>query len=130
MVLTASSPVVNLGRISELFVYAISGSISIITGNLNTNGVICSYTPASGRHFMLLSYSVGVNIQSSISSNSVLVRNSGTMTDTILVNAGYLDRDTASGDSLLGDGIKTYDMYIQDTTLVNVIQATFKAVII
>ena len=129
MSIQSTTPITNLPEIAYLAVQALLGNIIIVIGSTGAVGTITSYTPAIGKRFMILSYHALNSPIRSIYSVGVDIRNNGTINDVILQYPITANSDTIKGDSLLGDGVKTYDMYLSVALPVGAVTSTMKGII-
>lgn len=107
-------------------------TVSAQGGTSTVSSTICSYTPASGKTFYL--HKAAVNTDNSASSGAlsyrVQIRNDGTTIDILeggLNAGGAVGRRTDTvmeGDSLDGDGVKIFDIYLNSSQGSPTIEAT------
>ena len=111
IIVTSAPPTVagSQNEFQQLSAGSESSELQIITGSLGATGVIISYTPAAGVHFDL--WGAVIQSTSTVNTAAAQLRNATTVreTGTTFPNQSrypYLIK----GDSLLGDGVKTYDI--------------------
>src|SRR6267143_543869 len=81
----------DVGDLKDLQLKSDSGNLVIVTGSATGTGAVASYTPANGKTFVL--YKAKARIYA--------------------VNIGnFAEEFVIRGDTLAGDGVKTYDINI------------------
>lgn len=125
------------GDLNFLKEKADSGDLVFATGSRTTTGVITSYTPATGKTFYLVgaSWFLGSTSSNTLAFDVVQVRNNAVVRDTIggsiwAASGGggsYTNRATShvKGDTLIGNGVKTYDLNLSTASAQTVYGSIF-----
>ncbi|MDE1867496.1 MAG: hypothetical protein KGI08_07290 [Thaumarchaeota archaeon] len=130
MSLQSTTPFTNQSSLVSLILFAIQGSIIHQQSAVISTGVITSYTPASGKRFILLRYFFNVIVDSSEFQPQVLIRNNGTIVDSLWVPVSRQESEMMAGDILIGTGIVTYDIFCNGLSQSFEVVGGFKGVIV
>ena len=116
-----SSSTGGMSAMEKLAVEMIAGNGSIIkTDRTGSTGVLGSIVPAIGKTFIL--YGASVSVRGIASANAVQfdLRNDGTIRESLKGNVitgieRFNEKFLTTGDALIGDGVKAYDINVSAT---------------
>ncbi|MDE1871734.1 MAG: hypothetical protein KGI06_05855 [Candidatus Micrarchaeota archaeon] len=125
MAYQTSTPLSNQCELIAKLLLSIRGVTVYQEGTLTTIGVVTSYTPVGGNRFMLLSYKAGIYAGETYKSGIIQIRNNGTPIDKLTCVIQTTHGEIAIGNTMLGDGLITYDMYVSFIDGISAIECAF-----
>jgi hypothetical protein len=129
-----------LGMPEVLFFQAKSdgGNLKITQGHIQTTGVLIAVTPASLKTFVLYQARISPNISGTNSQIIAQLRNNGMVQDNMLLNNTGTPNNVIvannmyfliKGDTLIGDGTKTYDIFLSVNSTPDLVYGTIEGYI-
>ncbi|MGI0061018.1 MAG: hypothetical protein ACREBA_01035 [Nitrosotalea sp.] len=114
MTLSSKSPELQLSSLQFLTLKSLQGNLIFVVGSSSSVGVIISYTPALGKTISFIVAKSYLLASTSIYEQLVQIRNNATPKLYEMISIESKKIDEPMGDTLLGDGTTTYDMYLSD----------------
>ena len=122
-----SPVVVELGDLEFLRTKSLNGDLVFATGNRTTTGVICSYTPATGKTFFLVAGTIHAKQGGTGTNCLVELRNDATVKETLGgetlggastqgASVPWKGKTAVQADKLVGNSTKTYDLNLSAVT--------------